>query len=302
MRLEALRNLLATRAEVRAALALGLRLGDAPDPADALRLEDVPSTAAARAEDRVLAELDQDGFAFPVRPEDAAVFPGRARRLPRKGNLVDVVAEGGRVCVRKRFRAAPVAALLRDRALTEPRAWALRRLWQLAGVQFHAELAALLRLRDVPFVPKVRRVDRRERTIWLDFLDAESLRHAAARAGEPVHDADLPAAAARESEDDLGRREARLLDAVHGEAWRAEVASMIRAINARGVVPRDLKLGNLLRGRTTRRLYWIDFENSKLASQPGFDAALAAQDAVLRGRFGVDPDCDSVAARAGSGA
>ena len=291
---EALENLRAARAEVRGASPAALEA--APDVADALRPGDVPSVARLGAGDRLLAEIDQDGFAFAVEPEDAGLFPGRPTRLARKGNLIDVVLAGGRVCVRKRFRPPPLRALLPGPAHVAPRDFLMRRLWHLAGVHFHAEVAALLRLRELPFVPRLRRLDEARATLWMDCLAADSLRHRAAGAGEPVHDADLSPALAGASEDELGRREARLLDAAAGTGWRAAVAAMVRDLNRRGVVPRDIKLGNLMAGRRTGRLYWIDFENSRLASQPGFEAARAAQDEVLRARWGVVPDEGDAAA------
>lgn len=283
--LEGLANLRTARAEARAALA---GLPAAPDGDDAVRPRDVPSAASA-AGDRVLAEIDHDGFAFPAVPGDSPFLPARAARLPRLGNLLDLVLVDGRVCVRKRFRAPALRAVWGGQLRIGAREWALRKAWHLAGVHFYTEVAALLRLRDLPFVPRLRRVDLRRRTLWIDCLDAASLRHQAASAGEPVHDRDLPPGAARQGEDALGRREARLLEAVAGAGWRAEVAAMVREMNRRGVVPLDLKLGNLMRGRRTGRLYWIDLETARLASQPGFDAARALQDEILRSRFDIIP-------------
>ena len=47
---------------------------------------------------------------------------------------------------------------------------------------------------------------------------------------------------------------------------------MAREINARGVAPLDIKLGNFIRGASTGRLYWIDFEICRLQSQPRWEA------------------------------
>ncbi len=279
-----LKNLLASRAEVLGALGRGL--GDAPGADDAVRPDDVPSVATRGAGDRVLAEIDHDGFAFAACAEDAPFFEGRATRLRRQGNLVDVVLDGGRVRLRKRFRAPSLSAVLPGQLRITPREWALRNVWRLGAAHFYGEVAALLRLRDLPFVPQLRQVDVRARTLWTDYLAAGSLRHEAARAGEPVHDADLPPGVAG-SGDELDRREGRLLDAVAGTGWRGEVAAMAREINRRGVVPLDIKLGNFLRGRRSGRLYWIDFERSRLDSQPGFADALSTQHDLLRDLFGI---------------
>lgn len=299
--LEGLKNLLTSRAEALEGLARGL--AGAPDVEDAVRPGDVPSVATRGAGDRVLAEIDHDGFAFAASAEDAPFFEGRAARLPRLGNLLDVVLEGGRVCVRKRFRAPSPRAILTGRVRVTPREWALRTAWDLAGVHFYGEVAALLRLRDLPFVPRLRRVDARARTLWIDYLAADSLRHEAARAGEPVHDADLPPGMPR-GEGELDRREARLLDAASGRDWRAGVAAMAREINRRGVAPLDVKLGNFLRGRRSGRLYWIDFERSRLDSQPGFAGALSLQDHLLHDLFGIAADgaaAGALSTRSGAG-
>jgi hypothetical protein len=60
---------------------------------------------------------------------------------------------------------------------------------------------------------------------------------------------------------------------------------MVREINARGVVPLDIKLGNFIRGTSSGRLYWLDFELSRLRSQPRWDADLAAQRRTLEQLF-----------------
>jgi hypothetical protein len=247
---------------------------------------ELPSVAAQGAGDRLIAEIDHDGFAFPAAAEDASAFPSRTERLARVGNLVDVVLLGGRVAIRKRFRPPGVATLLSGRVGS--RDWAYRRAWNALGVHFYAEVAALLRLRDVPFVPRLLAVDVGARTVWIDCLAGQSLRHAAASGGEAIHDADLPANA-RRSEAEIGRHESRLLDAAAGSGWRAEVTAMVAQMVQRGVVPLDVKLGNLIRGRRTGRLYWIDFENARIEGQPGFARAVAQQRRLLEDHFGIDP-------------
>lgn len=276
-------NLRSARAEVLRAVRGG-RCTAAPC-GDAVRPEDLPSVAARGCGDRVIAEIDHDGFAFPSAPEDAARFPARPTRLPRVGNLVDVVLVNGRVAVRKRFRPPGPGAWRAGRV--SARDWVVRRAWYLCGVHFYAEVAALLRLRDAPFAPQVVAVDVARRTVWMDCLAGRSLRHAAADAGAAVHDADLPPAPSP-SEAEIGRRESRLLDEAAGPGWRREVAGLIEAMIARGVVPLDVKLGNLMRGDRTGQLYWIDFENARLEGQPGFSAAVSLQRRLLREHLGID--------------
>jgi len=84
---------------------------------------------------------------------------------------------------------------------------------------------------------------------------------------------------------ELERREVELLDRLGVGDFRREIAEMAREINSRGVVPLDIKLGNFLRGATTGRLYWLDFEISRLRSQPRFDEDLAVQRETLERLF-----------------
>src|SRR3954469_25723774 len=84
-------NLLRVRAEVHSALWVngGVLAGAAL--ADALPPDSVPSVRAGARYDRVLAEIDQGGFAFAVDPIDARFFERRKRRVPRQLNQVDIV-------------------------------------------------------------------------------------------------------------------------------------------------------------------------------------------------------------------
>ena len=163
-------------------------------------------------------------------------------------------------------------------------------MWTSFGLFLYNEAAALLRLHDLPFIPKLRRIDFEEGAIYVDCVAGESLRHQAASRGAPVHDHDLAADSgfSQLTAAELDRREVALLDAAGiGGAFRAEIAGMIREINARGVAPLDIKLGNFIRGAATGRLYWIDFEISRLASQPRWDEDLALQNEILQGLFGI---------------
>ena len=60
---------------------------------------------------------------------------------------------------------------------------------------------------------------------------------------------------------------------------------MALEVNARGVAPLDLKLGNFIRGANSGRLYWIDFEICRIQSQPRWDADLAVQRQILEELF-----------------
>ena len=263
----------------------------APAVADEVTPAEIPSVARRGAGDRVLAEIDHDGFAFALAPEDESYFNRRKEKHPRQQHLLDVVLRGGQVCVRKRFRRPRRDAVrFGDRPIAA-REWAQRSLWVTLKLPLYNEAAALLRMRDLPFVPKLRAFDAVRNTLHMDYLRGDSLRHQAAAAGAPVHDADLRGVSdvAGLDADALDAREIGLLDRGGGGGdYRAEIAAMAKAVNACGVAPLDIKLGNFMRGEKTGRLYWIDFEISRLASQPRWHADLARQHEILRRLFGVE--------------
>jgi hypothetical protein len=285
---DGLLNLIKARAEVAAAVrAAGGGVPSAPALDDGLPAGSIPSVRAGQSEDRVLAEIDQDGYAFAVHPRDEPFFNRRERFVPRQQNLVDIVLLDGRVCVRKRFRGfRPGARRWGDRPIP---AWerTRRHLWVNLGLYLYSEAAALLRLQRLPFVPKVRAIDLADRALYVDCVEGESLRTLAARGGAVVHDRDLAAdpQLSRLSTRELERREVALLEASSGGGFRKEIAGMARQVNALGVAPLDIKLGNFIRGAATGRLYWIDFEISRLASQPRWEPDLARQRAVLEEVF-----------------
>jgi hypothetical protein len=281
-------NLSRARDEVVAALGPGGAVPEAPDVADQLPITRVPSTATRGLGDRTLAEIDHDGFAFAVAAEDEPCFNRRPRSHARQQHQLRVVIHRGRVCVRKEFRAPRLGALRFGDRKVSAREWAHRSLWMHLGLPFYNEVAALLRLRDLPFVPKLRGVDVRSRVLYIDYITGQSLRHHAATSGEPVHDADLPGAGvAALSAVELDRREVALLDRVDGSGYRGEIADMAREINRQGVAPLDIKLGNFLRGDASGRLYWIDFELCRLQSQPNWQADLTRQHQILADLFGL---------------
>src|SRR3954465_2043384 len=290
-------NALRARAEVLSTLDEGYGELPASRPVeDALPARIIPSVAAGSFDDRTLAEIDHDGFAFAQSPIDAPFFDRRARRAPRPQNLLDVALVDGRVCIRKRYRGLRLGARRWGDQPVPLRQRLHLALWNSLGLFLYSEAAALLRLRDLPFVPKLRRIDLADRAIYVDYLQGENLRSIAARSGAAVHDTDLKMAQLNGmSGRDLDRREVALLDAVGDGDFRCEIASMAREINARGVAPLDIKLGNFIRGAITGRLYWIDFELSRLSSQPRWEMDLAAQHETLERLFGIARACERYA-------
>jgi len=282
-------NLFRARTEVLATLrAFGDAVPPAPPLPDALPAQSIPSVASGRYEDRVLAEIDQDGYAFAAEPIDEPYFNRRAHRRPRQMNLIDIALVDGHVCVRKRFRGFRMGARRWGDRRVPASDRASRSLWVSLGFFLYSEAAALLRMHDLPFIPKLRRLDIAERSLYVDYVQGLDLRsQAAAATGKPVHDHDLagdPELSAL-SAAELGRREVALLDQAVGADYRAEIAEMAREINARGVAPLDIKLGNFIRGTSTGRLYWIDFEICRLQSQPRWEADLLQQREILEELF-----------------
>ena len=282
-------NLLCAKTEVEAALrAGGGVVPAAPALDDALRPELIPSVAQGRWDDRILAEIDQDGFAFADDPIDAPFFERRAERRPRPQNRVHIALVERRVCIRKEFRPLRIGARRWGQQRVPAAEWLRRKVWASLGLYLYNEAAALLRLHDLPFVPKLRRIDFAERAIFVDCITGITLRDLAAKGGAAVHDHDLAGedGLAGLTARELDRREVRLLDAAGGGGeFRREIAAMAREINARGVAPLDIKLGNFIRGSRTGRLYWIDFEISRLGSQPRWEDDLQVQHALLQSLF-----------------
>jgi len=284
-------NLLRARDEVHALLrAANGAVPFAPACTDALAPLRVPSVAAGNAEDRVLAEIDQDGFAFAVDERDVPFFNRREEKRPRQQNLIDIVLFDGRVCVRKRFRSLRKDAVRWGRHSVPAKQRLTRAVWARLGLFLYSEAAALLRLHDLPFVPKLRHIDFEDHALYVDFLDGESLRHRAAKSGAAVHDKDLASQGeehvAGMTARDLDRREVDLLDLTHPGDFRSEIAAMSAQINHRGVAPLDIKLGNFVRGSASGRLYWLDFEICRLETQPRWQEDLALQHEILEDLFG----------------
>jgi len=262
-------NLETARAMIRRKLAEPL-----PPVADAAVVAEIPSVAALGTGDRVLAEIDQDGFAFAAHPADEPFFNRRAERLPKLRYHLHVVLHRGEVCVRKRFAGQDLRAGLGVR------------FWSRLGLPFYTEAAALLRLGDLGCAPRVRDVRFNSRTIFMDYLRGDTLQHDLARHSGELLDLDLgPDAAIDDPQRD--QREADVFAAHADPSLRTSLADMIRGMNRSGVAPLDVKLGNVVVGAKTGALYWIDFERAALASFPGYAARLAEHRALVDHWFGL---------------
>ncbi|WP_437289415.1 hypothetical protein [Sorangium sp. So ce406] len=272
--MDAASRLLAARIETVRAL-LTRRLDENPLPVpDAVTPSDIPSVAELGPGDRVLAELDQDGFAFAIHPADVPFFNRRSEKMPRLRYRLHVVLRRGYVCVRKRFigqpRNAPFDA----------------HLFSLLGLFFYNEAASLLRLRDLPSVPRVRDVHLATRTLFIDYVRAKTLQQQLAERGEKVLDIDL-APLGQLFDPDRDRREIEAFAQGEGDAHRGRVEEIVRAMNARGVAPLDVKLGNVLIGEKTGALYWVDFERAALEGTPRYRERLAEHHDLVNRWFGL---------------
>ncbi|AUX29733.1 MULTISPECIES: hypothetical protein [Sorangium] len=267
-------RLLAVRLETVKAL-LARRLDENPLPVpDAVTPSDIPSVAELGPGDRVLAELDQDGFAFALHPADVPFFNRRSEKMPRLRYRLHVVLRRGYVCVRKRFigqpRNAPASAHLSA----------------LLGLFFYNEAAALLRLRDLPSVPRIRDLHLTTRTLFIDYVRGQTLQHQVAERGQKVLDIDL-APLGQLFDPERDRREIEAFASGGGEAYRGSIEEIVRSMNARGVAPLDVKLGNVLIGEKTGTLYWVDFERAAIEGAPRYREQLAEHHDLVNRWFGL---------------
>jgi hypothetical protein len=232
-----------------------------PSP-DAVLLKDIPSVERLGAADRVLAEIDQDGYEFPVHPIDASFFKQRDVRLPRVRYQISVVLRSGAVCLSKRFVRQPLSAGVRD--------W----LKSLFGLNFYTEAAALIRLKNSDAAPRVVDIDLRSRTIYREFIRGEACRQLLARQGLVTEDVDIQYGSASKR----SKRPTPLIPAV---ASLAPAKALVQKINAEGVVLLDVKLGNIVLGDKTRAMYWIDFETARFDTEPDWEERVEEQHRML---------------------
>jgi hypothetical protein len=264
------------RAEVRSALRRSEKALAIARLPDRLGVSDIPSQAGNRQHRPVLAKLDQDGFAHATNPVDCELFNRREAVFPRVRYQLDVVVHDGSVCVRKQFCRQPLTRGLRH--------W----LWSLLGQSFYNEAAALLRLRGLPCVPQLRKIDRRRRAIYVDYIPGESLRHKLGGASGVVHDLDIAGnpQLSRLTDDERSEREIALFTAAATPQLRESIRHHCCVLASRGVLPLDIKPGNLIVGQSTGNLYWIDFELAHLESYWGWKEALEEHRRLVNRWFG----------------
>lgn len=248
---------------------------------DAVTAAQIPSVALRGTADRVLAEIDQDGFAFAIDPADESFFNRRATKLPRKKKYypLTIVLREGLVCVRKQFRRPQIQAGARK--------WVSGFL----GVNFYNEAAALLRMRSCAGTPQLRFLDLTARTIYMDYIRGESLKQQIARAGTKLYDLDLdhdPVLAALSREDRTQREFENLSDHFTGPEFLGALDRLVEEVNRCGVTVADIKLEHVIVGEATGALHWLDFEWSRLDIYPRWEQSLDEQWRDLRTFFRID--------------
>lgn len=246
----------------------------------------VPSIARGEWGGRVLAEFDQDGFLFAIDPTDAAFFDRRARKKPRCRNRLDVVLRGGVLLLRKQHP--------RPRLGDGLRAW----FWGALGLLFYTESAAMLRLLGFPAAPQLHEIDPASRSIYMDFIVGETLRHRVAACGSPVFDLDLDAdpQLCQLSPGERVCREGRIWASVSEPDLRARLNELVAEMNRLGVVPLDFHLGNIIVGEATGLPYRVDFELSHLRGWPGWRVRVREQLEIAAGLIGPVPSGTSTPA------
>lgn len=262
-----LRALVDTRRELYS------RTGAPPPVDDAPRVDEIPSVAELGAGDRVLAEIDQDGFAFAVHPADEPFFNRRPEKLRKRRYELDIVLHRGAVCVRKSF-------VRQDELASRS-----TKLWGRLGLLFYTETAALLRLEALGCAPRLQDVDFRSQTIYMDYIHGDTLQRWLSARAHGLTDLD----AASTGIDDTAReqREHAAFADHADDALRESIAALVRSMNDRGVAPMDVKLGNVVKGARTGRVYWIDFELAALRGTAGYDALLAEHHRRVQQWFGI---------------
>ncbi len=234
----------------------------------------MPSSKELGESDRVLAEIDQDGYAFATNPVDAEVFNRRSKRVGRVRYGLAIVMQNGEVVVEKRFTRGQWFGLSVGHYL-----------YGQFHIPFFNEAAALVKLRRVVGVPRLRHIDLARHTLSIDYIHGTTLQRSVAESGAKILDAD----GAGFGQLDEATAEAREIDAFRPtrDLHRAPIARLFARILAAGVAPLDVKLGNVVIGARTGQHYWLDFEIAHLASLPGYaDAKALARERVERW-FGV---------------
>lgn len=208
---------------------------------DSLSPSLIPSVALGNCEDRVLAEIDQDGFVFAVNQLDSEFFSSKSEMTPRIHNRIEIVLRGG-------------AIYLRKSAIKEKRVGLQRRVFCFLRSDFYMETAALLRLRELDFIPAIQRFDTRQAVIEMDYIWGRDLRQIISMDAENI------------DYDDVSRKFDAIMAADDQNEVSMQMSRILGEVVARGVILRDIHAGNFIQGRHSNKLYLVDFNFVHLRS------------------------------------
>lgn len=226
-----------------------------PEFVPSLRLED-----SKASEERVLAEVDQDGFVFAVDGRDRSLFHGRGWMVPRKHHRIQIVWSNGATRLRKTF-------FFRDKGVL---GWLRNYLhWEL-----YVEAAALLRLRGIAGVPTVRNVNPNEGVIEMDYIWGADLRQVFSEGGPQIDN------------DKVSKKFDELFSDPIETATSGKLSELLERVISRGVIPRDLHAANLILAFRSLRLYLVDFNLVHLVPVPGWRSDLQRLRRIMRTPIG----------------
>jgi len=229
------------------------------DHGDILPLSLIPSCALGDCNDRILAEIDQDGFLFATDQRDVGLFNTKLAMSARKHHRIQIVLRGGMVFLRK--------AVLRKGHVE-----ILGRIREFLQWEFYIETAALLRLRGLACVPAIRRIDRRVGVIEMDYIWGRDLRQILANG---IHEI---------AYDEISSSFAALVAGGSQDEVSRQLAETVINVIGRGVIPRDVHAANFVRGQRSNRLYIVDFNLVYLYPVPGWRSHVRALTWLLKDR------------------
>ena len=221
------------------------RIASAKQCEDTLAAALIPSVVLGDCRNRVLAEIDQDGFAFAVDQRDARFFNTKASMTPRRHHRIQIVLRGGAVYLRK--------SVIRKR---HPKI--LDRIYDFLRWEFYIETAALLRLRELVCVPTIRRIDYRNGSIEMDYILGRDLRQVLANGNDGI------------AYEEISRSFSALFAGGYQSGILTQITAIVSAVVRHGVIPRDVHPANFIQGQQSKKLYMVDFNLVHLRPVPGW--------------------------------
>ena len=146
---------------------------------------------------------------------------------------------------------------LRKAVLRKRNASLFARVREFLQWELYLEAAALLRLRGLPGVPAIRRIDPDQGIIEMDYIWGPDLRQVLADGKSEI-----------DYEDGSQRFNALLADTDNDLSQ--QINELLISVIGRGVIPRDVHAANFIRGHRSKRVYLVDFNLVYLRPVPGW--------------------------------